>query len=132
MSLRVPKEHQTTIRFSDEMWEALVAAASALDVSAAQYVRDATRAQLERDGSRPGASGQGNKMRREVEEARKVSEGHAESTLALWEQGRIARERARLLREESRRRRLGLRPLPRDVPIRAKAVWESAGRPHSG
>lgn len=45
------KEHQTTLRFTVEMWEQLESAADALDVSVAQYVRDAARARLEKNAS---------------------------------------------------------------------------------
>lgn len=93
MPLRIPKEHQTTIRFSDELWEAIVVAASALDISAAQYVRD-----------RPGPSSsataaskapaKASEVPRKADLAQQASLGHAESTLAPW-------ERARLLREEA-------------------------------
>jgi hypothetical protein len=55
MHPRTLKEHQTTLRFTAGMWEELVAAADALDVSVAQYVRDAARARLEREaGKRSG------------------------------------------------------------------------------
>src|SRR4051812_17621511 len=41
------KSHQTTIRFTDELWARLEAAALELDVSVAQYLRDAARARLD-------------------------------------------------------------------------------------
>jgi hypothetical protein len=41
------KSHQTTIRFTAELWAELEDAAAGLDVSVAQYVRDAARARLD-------------------------------------------------------------------------------------
>ncbi|HET8673323.1 MAG TPA: hypothetical protein VFL87_06795 [Thermoleophilaceae bacterium] len=148
MSFRTLKEHQTTLRFTAEMWDELVAAASALDVSVAQYVRDAARVRLERDAarvrlehdarapSRPkrnrdeGAAAR-EVSREEAANAREVSLGEAESTAAVWEQGRLARERARLIRQEaSRLRELGPRVrgrLTHPSVTRATSPWE-AGR----
>lgn len=104
MSSRVktPKEHQTTLRFTTEMWEQLTVAAAALDVSVAQYVRDAARTRLEQESHRARRSGE---VREESAKAKDRSLAEAESSLALWEQGRLARQRAQALREDSRVRR---------------------------
>jgi predicted DNA-binding protein len=95
--------HQTTLRFSEELWRRLERAAEELDISVAQYVRDAARARLAQDGR--ARSELGEELRVEAENARQHALGEAESSAALWEQGRLARERARVLRDEARSRR---------------------------
>lgn len=44
--------HQTTIRFGDDLWAALEVAAEQLEISAAQFVRDAALARLAYDAGR--------------------------------------------------------------------------------
>jgi hypothetical protein len=100
--------HQTTIRFSSDMWELLEGEAAELGVSAAQYIREATLARIMYLAGRRGDVAIGNTLdvasqreptvRRKgeaVEHAREV----LESSEAVWAQSRIARERARLLRD---------------------------------
>jgi hypothetical protein len=101
---RVAQKHQTTLRFSPELWFALQRAAAEQDVSTAQYVRDAARARLQQEGhSQTGqpANAREQTARGVGRETERAYE-HMESSAALWEQGRVARERARLLKEQSR------------------------------
>jgi predicted DNA-binding protein len=95
------KTHQTTIRFTDDLWARLELAAAELDVSVAQYLRDAARARLD---NLPEPAGAAMAARERSLEARQQSVDEAESSAALWEQGRLARERAQLLRAESHER----------------------------
>ena len=44
--MRDGRMHQTTVRFSPDLWEALAAECSRLGVSAAQYLREAAVARL--------------------------------------------------------------------------------------
>ncbi len=100
--------HQTTLRFTEEMWGELEHAAAGLGVSIAQYVRDAARARLAGEAQLPARAGDsGEAVMREVERrnAFEHSYEHVEHSAALWHQGRLARDRARLLREEAQSRR---------------------------
>jgi predicted DNA-binding protein len=102
---RAPRNtHQTTIRFTDDLWIALERASARLGISVAQYVRDAARARLAESGPLP----TGHAAIREVERANAIEHSfeHVENSAALWEQGRLARERSRLLREEAKTMRL--------------------------
>jgi hypothetical protein len=88
------------------MWVELEIAAGHAGVSVAQYVREAARARLGED--RPHVQlPTGEAVIREVERLNAVERSfeHAESSAALWEQGRLARERSKLLREEAQTRR---------------------------
>jgi hypothetical protein len=100
----VAQKHQTTLRFSPELWSALQSAAEAADVSIAQYVRDAARARLLDEGHsltrQTGSEREG--MARGADRETERAYEHIESSTALWEQGRVARERARLLKEQAR------------------------------
>jgi hypothetical protein len=98
--------HQTTLRFPKEMWAELERAAARLGISVAQYVRDAARSRLAEERP-PGRESPGDALLNEVERQGVVEHSYEqlESSAALWEQGRLARERARLLRDESRKRR---------------------------
>jgi hypothetical protein len=100
---RALKTHQTTLRFTADQWTQLQHAAASQDVSVAQYVRDAARQRLNRENTVPPTEG----GRREdihaaVLSAEDSSRGTAEGSAALWEQGRLARARARLLRAQAR------------------------------
>jgi phage-related tail protein len=91
--------------FTDELWARLEAAALELDVSVAQYLRDAARARL--DAALPEQlqpTGQAATARARSDEVRQQSFDEAESSAALWEQGRLARQRARMLRTQSHER----------------------------
>jgi hypothetical protein len=99
------KAHQTTIRFTHEQWDALEQAASDRHMSVAQYVRDAAWQRLHADGGSVDHELEAQTLRSGVEHATEQSLGIAEGTAALWEQGRLARERARTLRSMSREQR---------------------------
>ena len=88
------------------MWIALEHAAARRGVSVAQFVRDAARARLVEDLP-TGDEELADQAIREVQrrEAVERSLEHAEDTAALWEQGRLARERAQLLRDEAQKAR---------------------------
>lgn len=99
-----PKSHQTTIRFSEELWRRLEQAADELEVSVAQYLRDTARARLDgepwpRRDQLPQALG------REMDIVRSAAKERIEDSSALWEQGRQARMRAAQLREQAARQR---------------------------
>lgn len=100
------KSHQTTIRFTEEMWIALEHAAARRGVSVAQFVRDAARAGLGEEDDLPDiqlAASDAMEVQRHGAVERTLD--NAESTAALWEQGRLARERAKLLRDEAKKQR---------------------------
>jgi predicted DNA-binding protein len=98
----VRNSHQTTIRFTEEMWSALEHAAHRLGISVAHYVRDAARARLDDENQRMTSSAVEALRQRDAFE--RSLEG-AEGSAALWQQGRLARERAQMLRAESRKQR---------------------------
>jgi|tagenome__1003787_1003787.scaffolds.fasta_scaffold20977317_2 predicted DNA-binding protein len=99
--------HQTTIRFPKEMWIELEQAAARAGASVAQYVRDAARARLEGERAAAPDMRAAERAIRDVERVDAIEHSleHGENSAALWEQGRLARERARLLRAESETRR---------------------------
>jgi hypothetical protein len=100
------KSHQTTIRFSSELWRGLQLAAAALDVSVAQYVRDAARSRLdEAQPERREPESRADVLHEELSTARDASREQFLGATAVWEQGRLARIRAAQLREDSRRLR---------------------------
>lgn len=123
------KTHQTTIRFSAALWAALEQAAHERDMSVAQYVRDAARARLDQDAA-VASSDRAQAIAEGLDHAREHSLSEAESVVALWEQGRQARERARILRDRSRQQRSA----PTGQPARSlappedsAAVWKGGG-----
>jgi hypothetical protein len=108
--------HQTTVRFGADLWADLEREAAATGVSAAQYIREAALSRLAYSAGRrgepgfgaaieeisgaslpPAAVGQRSHRMAVVEGA----EGQVESSTALWAQGRLARARARELRERA-------------------------------
>jgi hypothetical protein len=120
--------HQTTVRFGPELWEALELECKRLGVSVAQYVREAALTRLVyaagrrgddefefalelATGAEPGASGDVERL--EIATARPVDATTASErarregteAAALAAQGRLARDRARRLRERSIRTR---------------------------
>jgi hypothetical protein len=120
VTTKIRHAHQTTIRFSDELWRSLELAAASRDVSVAQYIRDAARERLGREESGPfGALEPPEPLRARVDEDRETVDEQqarldeereraireADSSDALREQGRLARERAAKLRDDARRRR---------------------------
>lgn len=89
--------HQTTVRFTADLWAQLEREAERSGVSAAQYVRDSTLARLAYTaglrGEEPfGAPGGMDAPARD----------NAEESSAVWEQARLARARARTIREGAR------------------------------
>jgi hypothetical protein len=95
--------HQTTVRFTDDLWEQLEREAARTGVSAAQYVRDATLSRLAYTAGQRGdgmfAEPKGvSRATRAAEDARERQEGSA----AVWAQARLARERAQRLRDRAR------------------------------
>ena len=118
--------HQTTIRFSSDVWELLEREAGQLGVSAAQYIRESVLVRVMYTAGRrgdpqmgaaiqiasrqePTALGRGQAAERRTEDAVEDALSALESSEALWAQGRLARERARLLREAAHHAR-GLTP----------------------
>jgi hypothetical protein len=110
------------MRFSSSMWRQLTAAAAWVDVSVAQYVREAARMRLEADAH----SDELEQVRQDALRAQDASLAEAESSAALWEQGRLARERARMLRQQTREQREyrgAGSAAPRVVPQGPSPVW---------
>jgi hypothetical protein len=127
--MAVRKMHQTTVRFGSDLWEALEEECTRLGVSVAQYLREAALTRLVYAAGRRGddefelalelATGReaqpaalslvdsetvetpAGHARRATERA--LREGTASS--ALHAQGRLARQRARVLRERAARYR---------------------------
>jgi predicted DNA-binding protein len=99
------KSHQTTIRFTSELWSRLQAAAASLDVSVAQYVRDAARGRLEAETAHREPETRADALGEELYTAKEASREHMLGATAVWEQGRLARIRAAQLREEAQRLR---------------------------
>jgi hypothetical protein len=92
------------------MWVELEIAAARTGVSVAQYVREAARARLGEERQQlPPQAPEG--LVRDIERRNAVEHSfeHVENSAALWEQGRLARERAKLLRAESETRRKQVR-----------------------
>jgi predicted DNA-binding protein len=99
------KSHQTTIRFSEEQWQQLEAAANTLEMSVAQYIREAARARLDGTLATEARADPRQTLDSEAEAAKVASRDRVQDSSALWEQGRQARVRAAELREESVRQR---------------------------
>lgn len=108
--------HQTTVRFSAELWEALEVECERLGVSVAQFVREAALTRIVYAAGRRGdedfdlaldlvtgnADPAGSRRAEDVAE-RALREGSEAAALAA--QGRLARKRARALREQVAHRR---------------------------
>jgi predicted DNA-binding ribbon-helix-helix protein len=90
--------HQTTIRFSQELWDRLEAVAEDGGVSVAQYVREAAIERLARTGA---LIDQGEITAGRIAHAATELELSREAARALEAQSRLARLRARKLREEA-------------------------------
>lgn len=101
--------HQTTLRFSPDLWASLEAESGRLGVSVAQFVRDAAVTRL--------AFAHGFERRREVEQSawqqlaasgptlKPRIEAQMNGAEAVRAQARLARERAKRLRDEADRAR---------------------------
>lgn len=130
--------HQTTIRFGTDLWRELSRAAEEQGTSVAQYVREAAVARMAHgaadDAAAAGAARMADTDRRRVaasgrpgaghdaargSDARGASRDQVEGSLAVWAQGRHARDRARAIREQSARIRAE-RPAPSDVVLRLR------------
>jgi sRNA-binding protein len=99
--------HQTTIRFAPQVWDELEREARTLGVSAAQYIRDATASRLAYDSGRRDAldglvsSANGSSVASSTA-AQLNAAGVLEGSEAVWAQARLARARARSMREAAR------------------------------
>jgi hypothetical protein len=103
--------HQTTVRFGPDLWAQIEQEARKTGVSAAQYVRDATLARLAytagqrgdamyAEGPPPGRAAPPGAM--QAEHARVHARGAVSDSSAVWAQARLARERARMVRDGAR------------------------------
>ena len=103
------KMHQTTLRFSEDLWSSLEAEAERSGVSAAQYVRDAVLQRLSYQAGRrdelntfAGESGAAAPTQHaDAGAARERAKSEVSQSDALWAQGRLARQRAADLRSRS-------------------------------
>jgi hypothetical protein len=83
------KMHQTTIRFSADLWAALERESAALGVSVAQFVRESALARLMYEaGRRGGAPVVAAVGRVEADAARGASRSAFEDSAASWVEGR--------------------------------------------
>jgi hypothetical protein len=102
--------HQTTVRFTSELWADLEREARRGGVSAAQYVRDATLARLAYAAARRGEPGlvpdlaesEPTGLPVAASAARAGAVAAQSDASAVWAQARLARERARSVREAAR------------------------------
>lgn len=113
ISLAMPtRMHQTTVRFGQDLWQALEREADRLGVSAAHYIRDAALARLAyTEGAAASDSAGAFGWARAQEPLKERVLAQIDSAAAVKAQGRIARERARRARaqaNEIRRRRNGV------------------------
>ena len=125
--------HQTTVRFGADLWEALEDECQRLSVSVAQYLREAALTRLVYAAGRrgdaefetaldlvigtgaetPHPAGELDELESMAGSARSALDVHERASregsesAALAAQSRLARERARRLREQSARRRRG-------------------------
>jgi Zn-dependent protease with chaperone function len=96
--------HQTTVRFTVELWRSLESEADRLGVSVAQYVRDAALARLSYDRGRKDEHDAGPEPspgEPNATEALERAESEVTESSALWAQSRLARRRAGDLRERA-------------------------------
>ena len=91
--------HQTTVRFTADLWAQLEHEAERSGVSAAQYVRDSTLARLAYTAGRRGEHPYGTQPA--IDPPRAAARDHAEESNAVWEQARLARARARTIRTDA-------------------------------
>jgi hypothetical protein len=105
------KMHQTTVRFSADLWAALERDSAELGVSVAQFVREAALARLmyvagRRDDPRYGTALESARGDLPPAPTPEVPPAFQDSA-ALWAQGRQARRHARELRSSITRGRSG-------------------------
>src|SRR3954451_12278422 len=103
--------HQTTVRFSADLWAQLEQEARETGVSAAQYVREATLARLSYGAGQRDAAGAApeRSAATAVDDAAAQALEARSSASAVWAQAQLARERARLVRGRSRELQAGSR-----------------------
>jgi hypothetical protein len=94
--------HQTTVRFSADLWAQLELEAERSGVSAAQYVRDATLARISYAAGQRGEPSSGRSPDESGAQARSDATETISGSMAVWAQARLARDRARELRDASR------------------------------
>jgi hypothetical protein len=92
------KMHQTTLRLSPDLWQALEEECKRLGVSVAQYLREAAVARLAYTAGRRGVP--------EYEAALEGAGSPLSDSLALTAQSAMARRQARHVREHSQRLRM--------------------------
>jgi hypothetical protein len=91
--------HQTTVRFTTDLWDQLEREAQRMGVSAAQYVRDATLTRLAYTAGQRGDRVFGQSSAPRVAQTQATLGESEPDASAVWEQARLARERARAVRE---------------------------------
>jgi hypothetical protein len=95
--------HQTTVRFTPDLWWQLEQEAERSGVSAAQYVREATLARLAYTAGQRGDSAFGSvQAASPAEAARAVARERISDSAAVLAQAQQARARARATRESAR------------------------------
>ncbi len=92
--------HQTTIRFDGELWRRIEAESARIGVSAAQYIRDSTLVRLTQETS---AHTPVPRLHAEAAAAIDVASTANLEAQAVWAQARLARDRAKALREAAGR-----------------------------
>jgi len=93
--------HQTTVRFSADLWAQLEHEAQRLGISAAHYVRDSTLARLAYTAGQRGDHPYGGQE--EANSSRRATPAdNLEESAAVWEQARLARARAKTVRTDAR------------------------------
>ena len=101
--------HQTTVRFSADLWEELETECFELGVSIAQYLREAAVARVAYSAARRGDIVYGGALEEAIQaragSARERAFTEIEPTEAVLAQSKMARERARQLRVRSERAR---------------------------
>jgi hypothetical protein len=105
--------HQTTVRFSADLWHEVEREAADAGVSIAQYVREAALARVAYEAGRrgdpgfeaalahAGAPGTIAAQRTAASTARHEAAVEMDSSAALWSQSELARRRSRDLRDRS-------------------------------
>jgi hypothetical protein len=127
--------HQTTVRFTGELWNQLEKEARRMGVSAAQYVRDATLARLAYTAGQRGAgffSGETSVPESEattaedaVEDAAAKARATQDGSAAVWAEARLAGERAEVVRQDARAAQTAhAHPRFRPVPVSNEPIEE--------
>jgi hypothetical protein len=98
--------HQTTVRFTPDLWEAVEQECEALGISIAQYLREAAITRLAYSAGRREEPVYGGALEEsltapQVAAARAAALSSTDSSDAVLAQSRLARERARELRSRA-------------------------------